>query len=275
MTVGGAFLRSLKSHTALDVFRHLFFVLLAATGLLLLFFFGYLPWTTHHGETIAVPKITGMTLDKVADFLEDRSLRFVVQDSTYDPDQPPLTVLQQDPVPGARVKENRKVYLTVSMRTAPLVPMPKLLDLSLKTATITLQNLGMQLGEVTTVPDLQQNAVLKQRVSGRDVKPGERVPKNSRIDLVVGDGQGNNEFTLDNVMGQPFDEVKILLRGQGLQVGSVIYQGGGGAGTVQRQRPAAGTQVRTGQLVDLWVSGADPGDGNAPAEAPTEAPPEE
>ena len=52
----------LKAHSAFDVIKHLFFVLLAATGLLLLFFFGYLPWTTHHGETIAVPKITGMTL---------------------------------------------------------------------------------------------------------------------------------------------------------------------------------------------------------------------
>lgn len=265
----------MKAHTALDVFKHLFFVLLTATALLLLFFFGYLPWTTHHGETIAVPKVTGMTVGKVGDFLEERSLRFVVQDSTYDPDQPPLTILQQDPAPGARVKENRKIYLTVSMRTAPLVPMPKLLDLSLKTATITLQNLGMKLGEVSTVPDLQQNAVLKQLVNGQPVKPGARVPKNSRIDLVVGDGQGNNEFTLDNVVGQPYDEVKILLQGQGLQIGSVIYQGGGGtAGTVQRQRPTAGTQVRTGQLVDLWVNGADPGDGNAPA-LPEAAPAEE
>ena len=265
----------MKAHSAFDVIKHLFFVLLAATGLLLLFFLGYLPWTTHHGETIAVPKITGMTLGKVADFLDERSLRFVVQDSTYDPEQPPLTVLQQDPAPGARVKENRKIYLTVSMRTAPLVPMPKLLDLSLKTATITLHNLGMQLGDVTTVPDLQQNAVLKQRVGGRDVKPGERVAKNARIDLVVGDGQGNNEFTLDNVVGQPFDEVRILLRGQGLQVGSIIYQGGGEAGTVQRQRPGAGAPVRTGQLVDLWVSGPDPGSGDTPPEAPPEAPPEE
>ena len=262
----------MKAHSALDVFKHLVLVLLAATALLLFFFFGYLPWTTHHGETIAVPKITGMTMDKVEDFLDERSLRFVVQDSIYDPDQPPLTVLAQDPAPGARVKENRKIYLTVSMRTAPLVPMPRLLDLSLKTATITLQNLGMTLGEVSTVPDLQQNAVLKQLVNGNEVKPGERIPKNSRIDLVVGDGQGNNEFTLDNIVGQPFDEVKILLQGQGLQIGSVIYDenGGGEAGTVLRQRPSAGTQVRTGQLVDVWVTGADPGDGNSQESTPAE-----
>ena len=262
----------MKAHTALDVFKHLFLVLLTGTGLLLLFFFVYLPWTTHHGETIAVPKVTGMALSRVEDFLDERSLRFVVQDSTYDPDQPPLTVLQQDPAPGARVKENRKIYLTISMQTAPLVPMPKLLDLSLKTATITLQNLGMQLGEVTSVPDLQQNAVLKQQVNGRDVKPGERVPKNAIINLVVGDGQGNNEFTLDNVVGQPYDEVKIMLQGQGLQVGSVIYGGTGEAGLVQRQRPTSGTQVRTGQLVDLWVSGPDPDGTTEPAAS--EAPPD-
>ena len=258
----------MKAHSVFDVFKHLIFVLVVAAGLVLAFFFWYLPWTTHHGETIAVPKVTGMTLGRVGGFLEERSLRYVVQDSVYDPDQPPLTVLQQDPAPGDRVKENRKIYLTVSMRTAPLVPMPKLLDLSLKTATITLRNLNMTLGTVSTVPDLQRNAVLKQLVDGREVKPGERVAKNSKIDLVIGDGQGNNEFALDNVVGQPYDEVKILLQGQGLQVGSVIYGGGGEAGSVRRQRPTAGTQVRTGQLIDLWVSGPDP-DGPPPADPDT------
>jgi eukaryotic-like serine/threonine-protein kinase len=265
----------MKAHTAFDVFKHLALVLLTAVVLLLIFFFGYLPWTTNHGETIAVPKVMGMRLAQVEDFLDDHSLRYYVQDSTYEPDVPPHTVLAQDPAPGARVKENRKIYLTVSMQTAPMVAMPKLLDLSLKTATITLQNLGMKPGKVTTVPDLQQNAVLKQQIDGRDVKPGQQIPKNSVIDLVVGDGQGNNEFTLDNVVGQPYDEVRIMLQGQGLQVGSVIYQpnGSGEAGTVQRQRPTAGTQVRTGQLVDLWVSGSDPNGEAASQDASDETPP--
>lgn len=252
----------MKAHSFADVLKHLGLVIVTGVALLLFFFFAYLPWTTHHGETIAVPKVTGMQLSQVEDFLDDHSLRYFVQDSVYDPTVKPYTVLKQDPVVGAQVKENRKIYLTVSMATAPLVPMPKLLDLSLKTATITLQNLGMRLGQVSTVPDLQQNAVLKQLVGGKEVKPGERVPKSSAIDLVVGDGQGNNEFALDNVVGQPYDEVRILLQGQGLQVGSVIYQRSGTEGNVLRQRPAAGTQVRTGQLIDLWVGGQEPnGDG--------------
>lgn len=250
----------MKAHTFVDVLKHLVLVLLTGVGLLLLFFFGYLPWTTNHGETIAVPKVTGMTLPRAQDFLDERALRFFVQDSVYDAETPPGTVLKQEPAPGAQVKEDRKIYLTVAMRSAPLIAMPKLLDLSLKTATITLRNAGLQLGEVTTVPDLQQNAVLKQLVDGKPVAPGAAVPKGSRVALVVGDGQGNNEFDLESVVGRPYDEVRIALQGQGLQVGSVIYQesADGEDGTVLRQRPAAGTQVRTGQLVDLWVKGQDP-----------------
>ena len=146
--------------------------------------------------------------------------------------------------------------------------MPKLLDLSLKTATLTLTNSGLQLGTVKTVPDLQQNAVLKQLVGGQEIVPGAPVPKNAVVDLVVGDGQGNNEFDLESVVGRPFDEIKIALQGQGLQIGSVIYQPGGSGldGTVLRQRPTAGTQVRTGQLVDLWVKGTDPNGEPAPEE---------
>ena len=258
----------MKAHSAVDVAKHLFLVGLTAVALLLFFFFGYLPWTTHHGETIAVPKVTGMPLREVADFLDDHSLRFFVQDSVFDPSVKPFTVLAQDPAPGAQVKEDRKISLSVAMKNPPLLAMPKLLDLSLKTATLTLTNSGLQLGTVKTVPDLQQNAVLKQLVGGQEIVPGAPVPKNAVVDLVVGDGQGNNEFDLESVVGRPFDEIKIALQGQGLQIGSVIYQPGGSGldGTVLRQRPTAGSQVRTGQLVDLWVKGTDPNGEPAPEE---------
>ena len=101
----------LSTNTPLDVLKHM--ALIAACGLLLVlgFFYVYLPITTHHGETITVPKVTGMNLADLEQYLDERNLQYFVDDSSYSAGTRPFTVLTQDPAPGEKVKEDRKIYL--------------------------------------------------------------------------------------------------------------------------------------------------------------------
>ena len=68
-----------KPETWFDVLLHFF--LIAVVGLLLVlgFFYVYLPITTHHGETIVVPKVTGMSLANLDNFLDERDLAYFVE----------------------------------------------------------------------------------------------------------------------------------------------------------------------------------------------------
>ena len=54
----------------------------------------------------------------------------------------------------------------------------------------------------------------------------------------------------------------MLLVGQGLQIGNIIYVQGSEEqdGTVLKQRPFAevGAMIRVGEFVDLWVAGEEP-----------------
>ena len=109
------------------------------------------------------------------------------------------------------------------------------------------------------MPDLAQNQVLKQQVNGQDIAPGAPIAKGTKVDLVVGDGQGNQEFPIPTLLNMPEDEARTLLAGQGLQVGEVFKQAaetGQTPGTVVRQRPVAtpGATIRMGQLMDLWIA---------------------
>jgi eukaryotic-like serine/threonine-protein kinase len=90
--------------------------------LCVLYFYTWLPSTTNHGETITVPNIEGQPLERVAQFLQEHDLRYEVSDSSYSDDYPPLTVLDQVPVAGSKVKENRKIYISVNRVTPPTVP---------------------------------------------------------------------------------------------------------------------------------------------------------
>ncbi|WP_242928635.1 PASTA domain-containing protein [Pontibacter vulgaris] len=252
----------LKANSFVDVLKHL--VIMAAIVAMLVagFFYVYLPSTTNHGESISVPKITGMQLPDAEEYLDDQNLLYFVNDSSYSPDRKPFEILTQDPAPGAKVKEGRKIYVSVNMKNPPMIKMPKLIDGSVKNAELILKSYDLRKGQITYVPDLQQNAVLKQFVNGREIKPGEMIPKGSVVDLHVGDGLGNTEFEIPDVVGMPVDEASVLLVGQGLQIGNIIYEPGSteDPGTIVRQRPFAevGAKIRVGELVDLWVAGEEP-----------------
>lgn len=251
-----------KAKSFLGVIMHLLIMGVIVAALILGFFYFYLPSTTNHGESISVPKITGLQLADAEAVLEEQSLRYFINDSTYRPDQKPFEVLTQDPAPGQKVKENRKIYISVNMKNPPMIKMPKLIDGSVKNAELILKSYDLRKGKITFVPDLQQNAVLKQFVDGKEVKPGEMIPKGSVVDLHVGDGLGETEFEMPKVVGMPVDEASVLLVGQGLQIGNIFYVQGSGEpdGTVVKQRPYAevGARIRVGELVDLWVAGQEP-----------------
>ena len=259
LIINHSVLSFLTSNTPLDVVKHL--VLIAGAGLLLVlgFFYVYLPVSTHHGETITVPKVTGMNVAGLESYLEERNLNYFVDDSSYSPNIPPFTVLVQDPAPGEKVKEGRKIYLQVSMKNPPVIKMPKLTDGSSKNAMLILKSYDLVVGQLQLVPDLASGAVLKQLVNGMEIAPGAPIAKGTKVDLVVGDGQGNQTFAVPNLINMPEDEAITLLVGQGLQKGEVFEQpaeDGQATGTVVRQRPAAGPDatIRMGQLVDIWIA---------------------
>lgn len=254
---------------------HLLLIVLIFTGLVLAFFYVYLPAVTRHGETVTVPNLEGMSLLEMEEFLGKRHLNYVVSDSGYSSDYPPLTILKQYPLPGSYVKENRKIYLTVKSKEPQSVSMPDLIDGSLKNAGLVLKSYGLKRGKITYKPDLASNAVLEQWYNGKKIEPGTKIKKGSVIDLVVGDGLGRRVFNVPRFIGLPLDEAAFSVRASGLNTGSVIIEVIDEeklpelvelakeleidtasiieSGYVFRQNPDIGEQIRVGQQVDLWV----------------------
>lgn len=254
---------------------HLSLMIILVFGLVLLFFFVYLPSTTRHDQTITVPNTRGMQLADMDEFLKKRNLNYEVYDSIYDQKYPPLSIYTQYPLPGAHVKEHRKIYLTYVKATPDQTNMPNLIDGSLKNAELILENYGLRRGKITYKPDLAANAVLEQWYNGKKIEPNTPIEKGSKIDLVVGDGLGQRVFSIPRFIGLPVDEADFAIRGSGLNTGSVIINVIDEeklvelvelakeleidtatiieSGAVFQQRPDIGNDIRLGQQVDLWV----------------------
>ncbi|OWY24001.1 PASTA domain-containing protein [Sphingobacteriales bacterium UPWRP_1] len=235
--------------------------LMAFVSLLLLgFVFLLLSTYTHHGESITVPDLRKLTLEQVEKRLEALNLRYTVLDSAYQQDLPPLGVIDQTPKPGDKVKESRRIYLTVNATNPPLVPIPNIIDASLRSAEVQLNTAGLRVGQQIRVPDLAKNAVLDIKINNKSVAPGTKIPKGSAIDLVLGDGLGNTRITVPSLIGLTFLQAKLALRGYGLNVGLVTKEENikdMENALVTRQSPDPGPEgdrlITQGEPVDLFL----------------------
>lgn len=270
------FLNVFKEYSWKTLLIHLSVLVIVGLVVTTGFFFLYLPNITNHDQTLTVPNLEGMNYEQLDEFLGKRDLRFEVSDSAYSSEYPPLTVLKQYPKAGALVKEDRKIYVTVKAKEPRKVKIPDdLVGRSLKNAELILTSYGLKRGKITYKPDLAANAVLEIWHDGEEIKAGDIVKKGSAIDLIVGDGYGNREFTIGNFVGKEIEDVKFAISGQGLNVGAVILQVVDDEsllpepdtadsvevrGIVVRQNPLAGTVVRLGNIVDLWVGFASKAD---------------
>ncbi|HWV32004.1 MAG TPA: PASTA domain-containing protein [Dyadobacter sp.] len=246
----------ISTQSRTDLFIHIGIIVSLLLVLFLGFFFVYLPFTTNHGEAITVPDLKKKSVEDLDDFLGDRDLRYEV-DCTFVTNVPPLTIISQYPLPGSKVKEGRKIYVTVVSRTAPLIKMPKLTDMTHRSAQMLLKSVGLEEGNISYVPDMAQNAVLRQLYNGKEILPGQPIAKGTKIDLELGEGLGTAQFETPSVIGMPLDEAKIAIVGAGLKVGQVMEvpaEEGQAAGSIVRQNPDAGNKVRIGDVIDLWVT---------------------
>jgi beta-lactam-binding protein with PASTA domain len=224
--------------------------------LVVIYFYVYLPNTTNHGETITVPDIEGAMISELDEKLMQKDLGFVIDDSSYSPDHKPLTVLKQYPRAGSKVKEGRKIYISINSATPPSVPVPNLIDASVLNAEVVLKSNQLKVGKIQLVRG-PFNIVKEMKYKGSVIQAGDRVPKGSVIDLVVMDG-GLDAIDIENWVGMPVDEVIFTIRSKDLNLGDIqIWPIGSDTSGVNpvvlKQKPAPGEKIKVGDNVDLWI----------------------
>ncbi len=178
---------------------------------------------TLHGRSIEVPDLEGYTEQEAAELLSSMNLRYFINDSIYDDDRRPGSIALQDPSPGTEVKRNRTIYLTTVAILPEMVPMPDLTDLSRRQAITILETHGLRVGRLEYQPDIARDAVLKQKFNEGFIEPGTPVEIGTAIDLVLGEGLGENVTPVPLVIGMSRTEATRALNRLGLNVGEVVF----------------------------------------------------
>ena len=149
----------------------------------------WLKSSTRHGDFVEVPDLAKLSISEMRQTIAEANLRYEVIDSAdYDPDYPRFSIIEQNPAAGNKVKENRKIYVTVNPSGYKKVTVPNIIQVTQRNASSMLKAVGLEVERVTYIDELGKDMVYYIRHNGKNIQPGDRIPKTSGIELVCGNG---------------------------------------------------------------------------------------
>ncbi len=186
--------------------RYLLFHLLAMFLVVMALCFGVM-WGlnayTHHGESLELPDLVGMDFDKAERVLAEKGLMIVASDTSYNKTMPLDCVLTQVPSAGTHVKEGRTIFVTVNSSSQPMVKIPDLIDnSSYREAQARLMASGFKMLEPHRI-DGERDWVYGIRYQGRELEAGDKVPCESELMLVIGNGTAENDEEENMMLDAP------------------------------------------------------------------------
>lgn len=218
--------------------------------------FKFLDVFTRHGDVILVPNFSGQTVSELNQKGFNQYFDLMVIDSVYDVRRAPGSIVMQNPLAGARVKQGRHVYLTIVAKTPEMVVMPDLLNLSLRQALVLLEGKGLKVKNLKYIDYFARNAVVDQLLDGNSVESETKLPKGTAIGLVVGKGNHPTPVPLPFLIGKKIEEAHAALYYASLNVGKEYFLDGEDVAhaRVYKTEPSFSSHslLDLGSSVDIW-----------------------
>lgn len=170
-------------------FKNTIFIILIS-GLFLLSLIFFLKITTKHGDFIVVPNLEGKTVAQIDNQLSELNLKYVISDSgNYNPEFKVNSVLDQLPKANSKVKEGRKIFLTLNASDFEMVEIPKVTRVTVRQARKTIESLGFIFGDIEYIDDIARDEVISIFNDGVELNEGDFLKRTSVIDFKLGNGK--------------------------------------------------------------------------------------
>lgn len=220
---------------------------------------------TNHGESVEVDDFTRMHLSDAKRQGRAKDFEFEVLDSIFQDGQPSGIIINQNPKPLSRVKEGRKIYVTVTGDPSP-VRLPNLVESSYDfdryaKRIATLYSIKSRVKERTYDKRQAENTILYlyhngKKITENDIKAGYFVLPGDMLEFVVTE-RLSNELEAPDLVCMNFTAAEFLVSSSNLNIGEVNDDGAVSDRTtayVYRQEPAAGEIIQMGAQISVWIT---------------------
>lgn len=253
-------------------YRHLA-ITLAGAVLLVLLIFLWLRYYTHHGQKLTLPDYTGMNISMARKDASRKSFELVVDDSVHMVGKTGGEILSQNPEGNSKVKENRKIYVTVAKYQPDMILSANLPVLYGKSYDNKKEELsvGYELSmEVVGYkfdpgpPDHILEVLYKGEpfINSKGRNNNLQIEKGATLQVVLSQSSGA-VVNIPNVVCEELDQARFIIESRRLKVHQVISLDGSDAGTatfVARQEPAFDPErtMVEGEGLTLYIQASRP-----------------
>lgn len=203
------------------------------------------------GKETEAPNLMGISLEQAQKIAEKHKVYLKRIDGNYDRHYDPLTVINQAPDPGVRIKE--KSYITVFVTSDVVdVMVPDLVgyDLNECEKLLSENNLRKRYVSYMDAEDVPVDFVIAQ-----SYPPGARVPTGTEIDILLSRGTKEKSYIMPDVIGKYASDVKIYFEMRSLKVlENQVYYPGLEPGLVVKQYPLSGYPINVKARISIGVS---------------------
>ncbi|MFM8627758.1 MAG: Stk1 family PASTA domain-containing Ser/Thr kinase [Candidatus Nanopelagicus sp.] len=198
---------------------------------------------------ISVPSLVGMNQAEATKVLLELGLTAEVAEEIFSEDIAKGKIISTSPGGGGRVSPAGKVGLVIS-KGQERIEIPSVTNLTPDLATQKIAELGLTIGDVNEAFDMKIPAGF---VIGTDPKSGDKVKRNSVVNIVV--SKGVEKVSLMSYVGKGGDEALSELTNKGFDV-NVVYKFSDKVfkGLVISQTPESSDSIGLGSKVELVLS---------------------
>ena len=216
---------------------------------------------THHEEKISVPDFTELTFKDAQELAQQNQLKVLISDTTFSEETKRGLIAAQIPHMESVVKSGRTIYLTINSSNAEMITMPNFKGASLRQAMADAKIYGLNIGELSYVPDIAKNNVLEQKINGKTIAQGTKVERGSFVDLTLGMGLSNEKVFIPLLINKTILEADSMLRTKYLNTGAKFYdeniktKDDSSLAVIYKQQPEPfGKDFKPGDFVDIWLT---------------------
>ncbi|WP_312653675.1 Stk1 family PASTA domain-containing Ser/Thr kinase [Aminipila sp.] len=212
--------------------------------------------TLGEGSEIAVPDLSGKTVEEATQTLEKLGLTLEEGDKVYDGEYEEGQIVSQDPTAESKVKKGKIVTVSIS-KGSKEGTVPNIVGRSYDDAVYLIKKYGYDVGEAT----IGKSDMPKDTVISQNPKDGEEAKPGSSIDFVVSQGTDDGTVIMPKLLGMTIEKAKEALKAEGLKIGDVgeDMSDAYSKGQVMWQQVGAGESVDKGATVNVKVStGTEP-----------------
>lgn len=204
------------------------------------------------GEEVKAPALAGKSLSEAYRLAAEKGVYLKKIRGNYGKQYKPLTVINQFPNPGVKIKEKSFITVYVTSEVVEVVT-PDLVGYNLKECEKLIRDNNLRKRYISYV---ESGEAPVDSVISQSIPAGTRIPEDSWIDILVSKGPHSQSYIMPDVIGKNIDSVRAYFEEKGLKISKETPMDYPGlpSGTIIMQRPQSGFQINDKARVHLGVT---------------------